>query len=131
MLYRKAARGPRAPEATPGQGMTENAEAPGEVLGEIRVGEGIGAATIAGANLRRAREKIVNPVGIAREHRSPKPTKPTEPIEPTKANDLSKAIDPTKAIERTKAIDPTKVIERTDPIERTKRCPPPERPSDR
>ncbi len=42
--------------------------------GEIRIGEGIGAATFARANLRRA---IVSPVGIASEHRSPNPAKPT------------------------------------------------------
>ena len=48
--------------------------------GEIRVGEGIGAATFARASLRRA---IVSPEGIASKHRNPKPTKPIAPIELT------------------------------------------------
>jgi hypothetical protein len=57
--------------------MKGNAEIPGAALGEIRVGEEIGAATIALANPRRVHEKIVSPVGIASEHRSPNPAKPT------------------------------------------------------
>ncbi|MFV1978056.1 MAG: hypothetical protein ACC649_01760 [Myxococcota bacterium] len=54
-----------------------------EVVGEIRVGNASEAATVAGASLRRVHGirrvhgKIVNPVGIASEHRSPNPASPT------------------------------------------------------
>lgn len=48
---------------------------PGEARVETRIGNGIGAAMVAGENLRRVHEKIVSPEGIASEHRSPKPTR--------------------------------------------------------
>jgi hypothetical protein len=64
-----------------------------EVAGEIRVGNASGAATVAPANLRRAHGKIVNPVGIASEHRSPKPAESTRP---TKLTKLTKLTRPTK-----------------------------------
>jgi hypothetical protein len=57
----------------------------GEVPGEIRVGNGSGAAMVAGANLRRVHEKIVNSEGIANEHQSTKPAGTTEPAGMTKA----------------------------------------------
>jgi hypothetical protein len=58
----------------------KDVEIPVEAPGEIRAGEGIGAATAARANLRRGPEKIVNPEGIAIEQRSPKPAKQVKPI---------------------------------------------------
>jgi hypothetical protein len=76
--------------------MKGNAEIPGAALGEIRVGEEIGAATIALANPRRVHEKTVSPVspvGIASEHRSPKPAKPTRPAELTKPTRLRPLLD--------------------------------------
>jgi hypothetical protein len=54
-------------------------EAPGETPGETRIGNGIGVATVVGASLRRTHERIVNPVspvGIASEHRGPRPGRP-------------------------------------------------------
>jgi len=51
-------------------------EAPGERAGETRIGNGIGAATVVGVSLRRTHEKIVSPVGIASEHRDPRPGRP-------------------------------------------------------
>ena len=48
----------------------------GEAPGEIRVASETGVATAARANLRGVREKIVSPVGIASEHRDPKPSRP-------------------------------------------------------
>jgi hypothetical protein len=54
-------------------------EVPGEIPGETRIGNGIGAATVVGASLRRTHEKIVSPVspvGIASEHRDPRPSRP-------------------------------------------------------
>jgi hypothetical protein len=62
-----------APGEAPGEML---GEAPGEIPGETRIGSGIGAATVAGASLRRIHEKNVNPVGIASEHRDPKPGRP-------------------------------------------------------
>jgi hypothetical protein len=64
-----------------------------EVAGEIRVGNASEAATVAGASLRRAHGKIVSPVGIASEHRSPKPAKPTRPAELTKPTRLRPLLD--------------------------------------
>ena len=61
------------PSEAPGEML---GEAPGEIPGETRIGSGIGAATVAGASLRRIHEKNVNPVGIANEHRDPRPGSP-------------------------------------------------------
>ena len=63
--------------------MKKGVEILGEAPGEIRAGDGSGAAMVAGANLLRVLEKIVNPEGIASEHRGPNPTDPTERTEPT------------------------------------------------
>jgi hypothetical protein len=68
--------------------MTEGAEIPSGAQGEIRVDEEIAAATTARANLRRAQEnnanpeKSASPVGIATEHRNPKPKMETGPNRP-------------------------------------------------
>jgi hypothetical protein len=87
----------------------------GEVLAEIRVGEGIAAATIARANLRRAHEKIASPEGTAREHGSPKSTeqtRPTERIKPTEQARLTERIKPTVQTRSTERIKPTRLQDR-------------------
>jgi hypothetical protein len=54
----------------------KDVEIRGVARGEIRAGEEIEAVAIARANLRRAHERIVNPEGIASEHRGPKANEP-------------------------------------------------------
>ena len=78
----------------------------GEAPGEIRVGNGSGAATVARANHRRAHGKIVNPEGIASEHQSPKPAGTTKPTGATK---LTGATKPTEATKPTGTTKPTKL----------------------
>jgi hypothetical protein len=100
----------------------------GGAPGEIRVGEGIGAATFARASLRRA---IVSPEGIASKHRNPKPTKPIAPIELTAPTELTGPIKLTAPIELTGPIKLTAPIELTGPIKPTSRRLLTDRPSDR
>jgi hypothetical protein len=76
--------------------MKKGVEILGEAPGEIRAGDGSGAATVAGANLRRVLEKIVNPEGIASEHRGPNPTDPTGPVDPTGPTSPTELTSPTK-----------------------------------
>ena len=63
----------------------------GEAPGEIRAGNESGAATVARANLRRAHEKIVNPEGIASEHRSPNEPKPNQADQADESRDHGQA----------------------------------------
>lgn len=71
----------------------KSVEVPGEAPAGIRVGDGIAAAMIARANLRRAREKDVSPEGTASEPQGPKPIERTRSSNRAKQGDLPRPLD--------------------------------------